>query len=293
MNLHLPNRFFYTFGLIAFLFALSFAASFLFVVAKVVLALAILVFVVDIVLLYHKKVAIDVQRKVPPVLSLGDENVVSIHLRSRAPRPLRIELIDELPFPLQSRDFGLHLSLAPDEKRVLTYPIRPTSRGEYEFGDLHLYLTTFLGLAQRRITTHAANSFPVFPSIIQMKKFELLAISKLSIFDGIKRQRRIGHSYEFEQIKTYVRGDDYRSINWKATGRRAELMVNQYEDERSQQIYCIIDKSRTMKMPFYGLSLMDYAINTSLVLTNIALRDRKSTRLNSSHRNTSRMPSSA
>jgi uncharacterized protein (DUF58 family) len=69
-----------------------------------------------------------------------------------------------------------------------------------------------------------------------------------------------------------VRGDDYRSINWKASSRRAALMVNQYEDERAQQVYSIIDKSRAMRMPFEGLSLMDYAINTSLVISNIALQ---------------------
>jgi len=83
--------------------------------------------------------------------------------------------------------------------------------------------------------------------------------------------RRIGHSYEFEQIKNYVRGDDYRSINWKATSRRHELMVNQYEDERAQQVYAVIDKSRAMRMPFDGLSLMDHAINATLVIANIAL----------------------
>jgi uncharacterized protein (DUF58 family) len=81
----------------------------------------------------------------------------------------------------------------------------------------------------------------------------------------------VGHSYEFEQIKNYVRGDDYRSINWKASSRRATLMVNQYQDERAQQVYSIIDKSRAMRMPFDGLSLMDYAINTSLVISNVAL----------------------
>src|SRR5690606_10384332 len=88
---------------------------------------------------------------------------------------------------------------------------------------------------------------------------------------GIKKVRRIGHSYEFEHIKTYERGDDYRSINWKATGRRAQLMVNQYEDERSQQVYCVIDKSRVMHMPFHGLSLFDDAVNASLVISNIVL----------------------
>jgi len=83
--------------------------------------------------------------------------------------------------------------------------------------------------------------------------------------------RRLGHSMEFEQIKEYVSGDDYRTVNWNATARKGALMVNNFTDEKSQQVYCIIDKSRVMKMPFEGLSLLDYAINASLVLSNIAL----------------------
>jgi uncharacterized protein (DUF58 family) len=105
-----------------------------------------------------------------------------------------------------------------------------------------------------------------------MKKYELLAFNRVSNQQGLRKFRRIGHSYEFEQIKNYVPGDDYRSLNWKATGRANRLMVNQYEDERSQQVYCIIDKSRAMKMPFDDLSLLDYAINSSLAISNIALK---------------------
>jgi uncharacterized protein (DUF58 family) len=111
----------------------------------------------------------------------------------------------------------------------------------------------------------------VYPSIIQMKKYELKTLARTATEYGVKKVRRIGHSYEFEHIKQYTRGDDYRSINWKATGRRAQLMVNQYEDEKSQQVYCIIDKSRVMHMPFYGLSLFDYAVNAALAISNIVL----------------------
>jgi uncharacterized protein (DUF58 family) len=84
--------------------------------------------------------------------------------------------------------------------------------------------------------------------------------------------RKIGHSMEFEQIKEYVSGDDIRTVNWKATARKSSLMVNNYTDEKSQQVYCIIDKGRLMKMPFNNLSLLDYAINSTLVLSNVCLR---------------------
>jgi uncharacterized protein (DUF58 family) len=89
---------------------------------------------------------------------------------------------------------------------------------------------------------------------------------------GVKRMRKLGHSMEFEQIKEYVRGDDYRTINWKATARKGDLMVNNFTDERSQQIYCLVNKGRVMKMPFAGMTLLDYAINASLVLSGVALQ---------------------
>ncbi|MEZ4805511.1 MAG: DUF58 domain-containing protein [Bacteroidia bacterium] len=105
-----------------------------------------------------------------------------------------------------------------------------------------------------------------------MKNFELYTLSKISRVHGIKKMRRIGMSYEFEQIKSYVRGDDVRQINWKSTARNQQIMINQFEDEKSQPIYNIIDKSRIMLMPFNGLSLLDYAINASLVISNVALK---------------------
>jgi uncharacterized protein (DUF58 family) len=105
-----------------------------------------------------------------------------------------------------------------------------------------------------------------------MRQYELLAASRRLSELGIKKVRQLGHSQEFEQIRPYVAGDDQRTINWQASARKAELMVNHYQDEKSQQVYCLIDKGRVMQMPFEGLSLLDYAINASLVLANIALR---------------------
>lgn len=105
-----------------------------------------------------------------------------------------------------------------------------------------------------------------------MRKYELMAISNRLTEVGIKRIRRIGQNMEFELIKEYVRGDDFRTINWRATARKNSLMVNHYQDERSQQVYSLIDKGRVMEMPFNGLSLLDYAINASLVISNIAIK---------------------
>jgi uncharacterized protein (DUF58 family) len=183
-----------------------------------------------------------------------------------------LDIYDEIPFQFQKRDFKIMQSLVPDEEKKIEYHLRPVIRGEYHFGHINAITSVWLKLASRRILLGEPSMVPVMPSVIQMKKYELMAFARISTFEGIKKIRRLGHSYEFEQIKNYSLGDDIRSINWKATGRRNTLMVNQYEDERSQQVYMIIDKSRSMHMPFNGLSLLDYSVNTSLVLANIALK---------------------
>ena len=239
-NTYLPDRFFQVFGGVIVLFVLAFFVPFLLPVAQAILVLAVGFVLVDAFVLFGKTVQIEGQRSLPQRLSLGDNNGVKINLRNRSSLELRLQVVDELPYQLQQRDFEIQLTLLPLETQLVTYTIRPTVRGEYEYGAINLFATTLWGLVQRRIVLPLSGNIPVYPSILQMKRFELKAFQRISTFDGLKKQRRIGHSYEFEQIKNYVRGDDFRTINWKATSRRNELMVNQYEDERSQQVYCIM-----------------------------------------------------
>ena len=183
-----------------------------------------------------------------------------------------VKIYDEIPDQFQERDFSFQTIIKGQEKQHINYPLRPLSRGEYIFGNTILFIKSRLGVVERRYEIKAIQTVPVYPSILLMKQLELKTFTRISHHYGIKKLRRIGHSYEFEQIKNYVRGDDYRSINWKATSRRSELMVNQFEEEKSQQVFCIIDKSRSMRMPFDGLTLLDHSINTALILSNTALR---------------------
>jgi uncharacterized protein (DUF58 family) len=129
-----------------------------------------------------------------------------------------------------------------------------------------------LTVVRRRFILGEEQTTKVYPSYVQMRRYQLVAVANKLNETGNKRMRKLGHSLEFEQIKEYVRGDDYRNINWKATARKGDLMVNNFTDERSQQIYCLVNKGRVMKMPFEGMTLLDYAINASLVLSSVALQ---------------------
>lgn len=271
-QLYLSNRFFAVFSGLAALFVAGFWLFSLFVLAQVLFVLALALLILDGLMLFARPLRIRLRRKLPKVLSLGDTTEVVIELKNRTPIPLHLQLVDEIPVQFQVRDLSFSLQLRPGEEQEVSYTLRPTQRGTHLFGVVNVFASTRIGLIERRIQSHQRTELPVYPSIIQMKQYELYAFDKISHHHGLKRMRRIGHSYEFDQIKNYVRGDDYRGINWKATGRRAELMVNHYQDERAQQVYAIIDKSRAMRMPFDGLSLMDHSVNSTLALANIVLK---------------------
>jgi uncharacterized protein (DUF58 family) len=271
-SLFLNNKFFYGGGVIILILIFSYPFEVLLPVGLTALVLFTLITISDILFLYGRSIKLGVKRSMARVFSLGDDNTIELTIRNNSSTALSIVLLDEAPEQFQLRDFQHAIKLAAGKSDRYVYRVKPVVRGEYFFGDIHCFIHSTLGLVNRRITIAHAQMVPVYPSIIQMKRFELKSFIRTSAEYGVKRMQRIGHSYEFEHIKQYVAGDDYRSINWKATGRRAQLMVNQYEDEKSQQVYCMIDKSRVMHMPFDGLSLLDYAINASLVISNIVLQ---------------------
>jgi len=184
----------------------------------------------------------------------------------------RLFLIDEFPESWQIRHFKLKAKLEPGGKTILSYSIQPAERGEFFFGNFYLFAKTPVQLLVRRKTYTAGESIKVYPAFLKLRQFEFMAHITDPGNIGYKQVRKTGHSLEFEQIREYVSGDDIRSINWKATGRTGgRLMINSYSDEKSQQVYCIIDKGRAMKMAFEGLSLLDYAVNATLAMSSVAI----------------------
>jgi uncharacterized protein (DUF58 family) len=270
-SLYLNNRLFHVIILIACGFVFCFWFPALIILPQIALYLMFGFLVTDILLLYRTRVGMRGQRYTPDKLSNGDKNEINIILENHYPFPISVRVIDEIPHQFQRRDISFSHSLKSSEHKLISYTLRPVKRGEYSFGAVNVFASSPLGLLSRRFRFSSDKMVPVYPSYQQMRKFELLAISNNLTETGIKKIRRIGNNQEFELIKEYTSGDDYRTINWKATARKSHLMVNQYQDEKSQQVYSLIDKGRVMQMPFEGLSLLDYAINSSLVISNIAI----------------------
>jgi len=245
---------------------------FMYTIAMVLLVIFVLVTSVDILMLYRIKSPLESRRITSDKFSNGDENEIEIYLTHHYPFLVNVSVIDEIPHQFQKRDVNFRLTAQPGETKIIKYSLRPVKRGEYSFGFIHVFVSSSIGFIARRIHFEGDKKVAVYPSFMQMRKYEFLAISNKLTMYGVKKIRRLGNNTEFEKIKEYVQGDDIRTINWKATAKKNSLMVNQYIDERAQPVYNIIDMGRTMRMPFNGLSLLDYSINSALVLSNTAIQ---------------------
>ena len=266
----LRRRFYLLLLAVALITGAGFGFAPLYTVGRLLTLALFLATVTDIVLLWHKR-AVTAERRLSTRFSNGDDNPVTISVESTYPFPVRFEVIDELPVQFQQRDNTSHISSFTSQFSFKT-SLRPTRRGIYSFGQVMVFASTRLGLVERRYRCAAPCDVSVYPSYQKLHQYELMAISRNLQEPGIKRIRRIGHNTEFEHIRDYLKGDDYRTVNWRATARLSRPMVNVYQDERSQQVFSIVDKGRVMQQAFEGMTLLDYAINASLALSYVAMR---------------------
>lgn len=272
MKLFVTRRFYIIASTLVAGFVIAYFLPWLFPVMKAAMMVFVVLTVADLLLLFFTNGRLTARREVPERFSNGDENSVRLLAESTYNFKVDAYILDELPEQFQMRHFGIPMPLGPRSERVVTYQIKPVKRGEYQFGNINLLCTTSLKLLIRRFVVPQAQTVKVYPSFMQLKKYELMAFSQQQTIEGQRKLKRIGHSMEFDHIKDYTPGDDPRHINWQATARRGHLMINYYVEEKSQAIYSVIDKSRPMKMPFEQMTLLDYAINASLAISDIALK---------------------
>lgn len=266
----LTRRFYIAITAVIIIMIAAYFLSPLFVAGKVLWWLLVAAVVIDFAALFHRR-AITASRQMSDRFSCGDDNEVRIHLLNAYPFPVSTTTIDEVPHIFQRRDIRFLLPLRAGEGKTIVYRLCPKSRGVYGFGRIRVFARSPLGLLERRFTLGEPADVKVYPSYLMLRQYQILAMSNNLTELGIKRIRRAGNNTDFEQIREYVTGDDYRTINWKATARRLSLMVNVYQEEKSQQVINIIDKGRVMQQAFDGMTLLDRAINASLILSYVSI----------------------
>lgn len=270
--IYLTRRLIVALAVVAVLFVFGHFWTPLATIAWIGLGVIGLALVLETAILLRPAVGVTVERNVPRRFSNGDWNEVVVTMENHTGGGLRAEVIEELPVQFQARTYRFAEDLEPGARRRVAYTVRPTQRGRYRFGHVNVYVSTAIGLVQRRYRSEEAHEAAVFPSFLQLERYQLVAATSRLELIGLKKMRRLGHTMEFEHVREYATGDDVRTLNWRATARRGGLMVNQYQDERAQPIYAVIDLGRTMRMPFDELTLLDHSLNAALVLAGVALK---------------------
>lgn len=214
---------------------------------------------------------VTITRRCDPVFSIGRANRVDVVVRSRARRALTIELVDDLFERAHSPDLPLSVRLPVRGHAELHYHVVPAHRGAYELGDHHVRYRSPLGLWTRQQRIAARQPVRVYPDVQAVRVYEALARADREV-ELVRAVRRRGGESEFECLREYTRDDEYRSIDWKATGRRRKLISRQYQLERNQSIVFALDCGRGMTPRVGALPAFDHALNAALMLGYVAAR---------------------
>jgi uncharacterized protein (DUF58 family) len=212
-----------------------------------------------------------VSRRSPPRISLGARAEVAWLLDNRAGRRVRVRVTDDLP-PILRREGGDEHGLWLDARREtrLGYAVATVRRGDAVFGDVHLRIAGPLGLAWRQRRVPRADAVRVVPGVLEVKQFRLLGLRNRLREAGFRNIRQRGEGGQFESLREYARGDDPRTVDWKASARRGGLIVRQYEMERRQNVMICIDAGRLMTQKVGERERLDYALTAALLLADVA-----------------------
>ena len=211
------------------------------------------------------------QRCVAGNLPLGRWCEVRLRVEARE-QPISLELFDHVPAGLQFEQLPQRLALQPGRCGEISYCLRPTQRGHYAFSHCEVRIISALGLWRSRRTIPLTAETRVYPDFTRLHGAPLMAVDTWLGRLGIRQQPRRGLGSDFHQLREYRDGDVLRQIDWKATARKRLPIAREYQDERDQQILLMLDCGRRMRSQDREVTHFDHALNASLLLGYVALR---------------------
>lgn len=214
---------------------------------------------------------VEIERRISDVLSLGADNPAVLQVRNLSAYPLEIELHDD-PGPLCTVDrLPQTLELSAGKSGEVAYVVRPNRRGAAVMPAVYLRFPTRLGLWMRQQQRPLATPIRIYPDIRAVYRYELLARQNRLSEIGVRMVRMPGQGREFERLREYRYGDEIRQVDWKATSRQRQLVSREFNTERNQNIVIMVDCGRFMKNESEGISYLDLALNSAIMLSYIAL----------------------
>ena len=218
------------------------------------------------------KKLLEIERVCTDKLSMGTENEIGINIRNNSGYSLDIYALDEVPAYMKTKNPLVAIQVSPHYEAAGNYYVIPEKRGEFTFGKVHIRYSGVMGMCMKKGSFDLEKSYKVYPNLKDLSKYGLAAIKKSQLIQGIKKNKSFGTGTDFESLREYSEGDDYRKINWMATARTNKFIVNTYEHEKNQQIMIMLDSSRVMNSEINYIKKLDYSINAAFLLADVAIK---------------------
>ncbi len=214
---------------------------------------------------------VEIRRSISEVLSLGAVNPASLVVRNRSRQTLHLSLDDDPGPRCHTERLPQTIQLPPWKEQTVEYDVIPFRRGASEMPRVHLRFPTRLRLWSRHQVRPLATDIRIYPDIRAVHRYELMAQKNRLAEIGVRVVRMPGQGREFERLREYRYGDEIRQIDWKATARHRQLISREFNVERNQNIVIMVDCGRFMRNETDGISYLDRALNSAIMLSYIAL----------------------
>lgn len=210
-------------------------------------------------------------RFLPDRVRLGEEATSEILVTNRGRRTVRALVRDGWQPTTGAPLARERVSVPPGERRRIVQTLRPFRRGERRTE--HITVRSFgpLRLGARQATIVSRGRLRVLPPF-NARKHLPSRLARLRELDGATSVMVRGQGTEFDSLRDYVRGDDVRSIDWRATARRSDLVVRTWRPERDRRVVIVVDTARTSAARIADEVRLDTAFECSLLLSALATR---------------------
>jgi uncharacterized protein (DUF58 family) len=198
------------------------------------------------------------------------ESHVALVLRNMGPRTVHARLVDDAPQSFRAAVPDVEIRSTSGKEGREGYPILPSERGDARFGRVYLHCQSVLRIAERWCTADLAQKVRVYPNLQQAQRAALYLIRSRQVQMERRLRRQRGRGREFESLREFRPGDEYREICWTASARRGHLVTKVNQVERSQTVWIVLDAGRLLRARVAGPSKLDYAVNAALSLAHVA-----------------------
>jgi uncharacterized protein (DUF58 family) len=213
---------------------------------------------------------LEVRRVWSEPLGLSKAMNVTLEVHNSSGGAISAQIRDEAPQTFTGDLPLAQISIPAEGVGVTSYPIEPRARGDARFGDVWLRYQSPLLIAERWARARLTQTVRVYPNLEEAQKMRIYLIRsrQIELEKRLKRQR--GHGREFESLREFREGDEFRDICWSVTARRGKLITKVHQIERSQTLWLVLDAGRLLRAKVDRLTKLDYTVNAALSLAQVA-----------------------